>query len=87
MGDKTAWVADLSTIKILLNAAVSENAEFICADIKDYYLGTILSRPEYMRITKKQIPLDIQLRFNLDKLWSGDAVYVEINEGIYGLPQ
>ncbi len=86
-GDKTAWTADMVAIKLLLNAAVSEDADFICADIKDFYLGTDLPRPEYMRIGKKQIPLDIQQRYNLDALWDGDGVYVEIVKGIYGLPQ
>ena len=87
-GDRTAWVADLTTIKIMLNAAVSEDADFICADIKDFYLGTTLERPEYMRIHKRQIPRDIQLRYNLDSMWdTDDCVFVEINKGIYGLPQ
>ena len=86
-GDKTAWVADLTTIKLFLNAAVSEDAEVICADIKDFYLGTTLERKEYMKIHRRQIPDDIQQRYNLAQLWQGDYVYVEISKGIYGLPQ
>ena len=49
-GAAAAYVANLETIRIQLNAAASEDA-FICtADIKDFYLGTPLDRKEYMRI-------------------------------------
>jgi hypothetical protein len=56
-GDRTAWTADLETVKILLNAVVSdENSEWMTVDIKDFYLGTPLDRPEYMWIDRWQIP-------------------------------
>ena len=49
-GVTAAYVAHLETIQILLNAAVSEDAEISTADISDFYLGTPLDRKEYMRI-------------------------------------
>ena len=61
-GTKAAYTASLETIRLLLNAVVSEDAMFLVADIKDFYLGTPLDRPEYMHISLKHIPLDIQLR-------------------------
>ena len=43
-GVTAAYVAHLETIRILLNAAASEDAEISTADISDFYLGTSLDR-------------------------------------------
>ena len=86
-GAKAAYTASLETIRILLNAVVSEDAMFFTADIKDFYLGTPLDRPEYMRISLKHIPLDIQARYNMAQFVHNDHVLMEINTSIYGLPQ
>ena len=91
-GDKvscatTAYVAHLETIRILLNAAASEDAEICTADISDFYLGTPLDRKEYMRISLKHIPPDIQQRYNIACMVHNDYILMEISKGIYGLPQ
>lgn len=88
-GAVAANAAELSTIKLLFNAALSENADLVCADIVDYYLGTPLPRKEYMRIKLNQIPEDIQKEFKVrDMIAPGSGyVMVEINKGMYGLPQ
>ena len=52
LGVTAAIVAHLETIRILLNAAASEDAEISTADINDFFLGTPLDRKEYMRISK-----------------------------------
>ena len=63
---KTSHTAHLETIRVLLNAIVSEEAtNFFTADIKDFYLGTPLEHPEYMRINLKQIPLDVKEKYGL----------------------
>ena len=86
-GVTAAYVAHLETIRLQLNAAASEDA-FICtADIKDFYLGTPLDRPEYMRISLKHIPSDIQERYNIASMVHNGYVLMEISKGIYGLPQ
>ena len=41
-GPTSALVAALETIRLLLNAIVTEGASMMCIDIKDYYLGTPL---------------------------------------------
>ena len=64
-GVTAAYVAHLETIRILLNTAASEDAEISTADISDSYLGTPLDRKEYMRISLKHIPPDIQQRYNI----------------------
>jgi hypothetical protein len=93
-GETAAFTASMQTLKIMLNAVVSdEGARFATADIKDYYLGTPLldkhgnPATEYMRINLKHIPESVQNRYNMADFVHKDHVYVEINKSIYGLPQ
>lgn len=86
-GTTTAYTAHLESIRVMLNATVSEHARIATADIKDFYLGTPLDRPEYMRISLKHIPLDVQLRYDIAAMVQNDYVIMEITKGIYGLPQ
>jgi hypothetical protein len=86
-GITTAYTAHLETIRIMLNSVVSEDALFMTADIKDFYLGTPLDRLEYMRIHIKHIPKDVQLRYNIAHLIHNDYIIMEVSKGIYGLPQ
>jgi len=88
--DKSAYVADLTTIKILLNLVVSTpKAQFMSIDIKDFYLGTDLSKFQYMKIRRDQIPQRTIEYFNLSdpSWWYKDQILVEIRKGIYGLPE
>jgi hypothetical protein len=56
-------------------------------DFKDFYLGTPMSRYEYMRISVKFIPDQIMDQYSLwDKVENG-LVYAEIRRGMYSLPQ
>ena len=86
-GITAAYTAALETIRLLLNAVVSEGASFLTADIKDFYLGTPLERFEYMRISLKHIPIDIQVKYNLKVFEHNGYVLMEIRKGIYGLKQ
>ena len=86
-GTTTAYTAHLESIRVMLNATVSEHARIATADIKDFYLGTPLDRPEYMRISLKHIPLDVQIRYNISSKVENEHVIMEITKGIYGLPQ
>ena len=88
-GAVSANTAALETIMVLLNATVSEpGATFTTADIKDFFLMSDLSRPEYMWIQLSQIPdRIIQHAYNIADFAINERVLVEINKGIYGLPQ
>jgi len=57
------------------------------ADVKNFYLNTPLDRPEYMRIPLTHIPDEIIKEYGLRELARDGYVYVEINKGMYGLPQ
>jgi len=56
-------------------------------DLKDFYLGTPLARYEYMRIPVAMLPDEILDHYNLRPLIHNGHVYVEIQKGMYGLPQ
>ena len=49
-GPTKAKTAAQSTVKLLLQSVVSDNANFMTLDIKDFYLMTPLPRSEYIRI-------------------------------------
>lgn len=94
-GDKSAVVADITTVKLLLNKVVSSMGEYklTVADLKDFYLGSDLGeRKEYMFIKNDQLPEDIIERHKLDlflhkRATFGDGVLVRCDKTIYGLPQ
>eukprot|EP00978_Attheya_sp_CCMP212_P010371 scaffold25103_cov42-Attheya_sp.AAC.1 len=80
--------AELVAVKCLLNSVVSTpGAQCLSANAKDFYLGTPMERPEYMRIPVKWIPTVIMDQYNLTPLIHNEYVMVEINKGMYGLPQ
>lgn len=87
-GDVSTKTSDLTTVKILFNSVISTpDAEFMTADIKDFYLNTPMEIYEYMRIRVEDIPADIINRYELDSKIHNGFVYVEIRKGMYGLPQ
>ena len=56
-GKVSTPTANLAVVKCLLNSTISTpGAKFMTADIKNFYLGTPMERPEYMRIPVKYIP-------------------------------
>jgi hypothetical protein len=87
VGETAAYTSDLQTFKILLNATVSEDASLMTADIKDFYLGSALTKPEYMWIHRSMIPPDIQQKFSASIVWHKDRAMVRVDNSIYGLPQ
>ena len=86
-GNRSSWTADMQTIKLLLNAVVSEDANFCTADIGDFYLGSTLEQEEYMWLSRDQVPTDIITQYGDRIRWCEDKTMVRIVKGIYGLPQ
>ena len=86
-GSTAAFVATMETVRVTSNAAVSEDAEIMTADIENFYLGTPLDRPEYMRIALKHVPPDIIERYQLQSFIHNGYLLMEITKGIYGLKQ
>lgn len=86
-GLRSSWTADMQTVKLLLNATVSENAHLCSLDLKDFYLGSTLADPEYMWLTRTQVPQAILHKYGNRIIWSGNKTMVRITKGLYGLPQ
>jgi hypothetical protein len=87
-GDVSTRSADHTTSKCLWNSTIStEGAKYMFLDVKNFYLGTSMDLCEYIRIPIKLIPQEIIAYYNLLSLVSYGHVYVEVQKGIYGLPQ
>jgi hypothetical protein len=85
--DKSAVTADLESWKILLNCMISENANWSTIDLTDFYLGTPLLHPEYIRIPTAMIPERVRNFFALDQCITSKAIYFSVHRTHYGLPQ
>jgi hypothetical protein len=83
----TAVTAELESIKILINAMISDNAAFSTIDIEDFYLGTDLPHPEYIRIPIKFIPKKVITFYNLQPFIHKGALFCMVLKTHYGLPQ
>jgi hypothetical protein len=87
-GDKSTRTAGLTTAKILINSVISTpSAKFIVIDINNFYLNTLLGRFEYMVINVASLPQETIEKYNLNELAQDGKVYIEIQKGMYGLPQ
>jgi hypothetical protein len=87
-GDKSTRTAGLTTAKILINSVISTpGVKFLVIDIKNFYLNTPLGRFEYMVIKFASIPQETIEKYDLNELAQDGKVYIEIQKGMYGLPQ
>jgi hypothetical protein len=78
----------LEAIKILLNAMISDNAQFSTIDLEDFYLGTALPFPEFIWIPTKFIPRKVIIAFyKLKQFIQKGALYCTVLKTHYGLPQ
>ena len=81
-------MANLTTTKIMWNSVISiEDACYACADIKSFYLETPPDRPEYMKIALALIREESQDAYGLQEKSKNGFLNMEINKGMYGLPQ
>jgi len=88
-GNKSTPTVDLLTAKLLINSTISTpGAVFLGIDLANFYLNTLMAKPEYMRLRLDIIPKEIIIKYNLQDLVNDEGwVYVEIRKGMYGLPQ
>jgi hypothetical protein len=78
----------LTTAKNLINNVISTlGAKFLVLDIKNFYLNTPLRRFEYMVINFSSLPQETIDKYDLKELAHDGKVYIEIQKGMYGLPQ
>jgi hypothetical protein len=87
-GITTTPGAELTTVKLHLNSVISTaNARMMCTDVKDFYLNTEMERYEYMWIPITLLDQEIIDAYDLKALIVNGRVLVEIQKGMYGLPQ
>jgi hypothetical protein len=88
-GNTSTPTASQTTAKVLINSTIStDDARFGCIDLKDFYLGTPMTRYEYMRLHLDIIPQEIVDQYKLKDITTPDGwVYIEIRRGMYGLNQ
>ena len=59
-GEWGTHIVSLTTVKLLLNNIVSTiNAHFITIDINDFYLNTLMTRSDYMRLKLGNLPVSV----------------------------
>jgi hypothetical protein len=87
-GNVSTPTGDLTTVKVLINSVLTTpTARFMSINIKDFYLGTLMARFEYVCTPVKYIPRDIMAQYQLQLLVHNDHVMAEVSKGMYGLPQ
>jgi hypothetical protein len=85
-GDVATSTSNITTFKILIKSTLSTKyTAMMMMDIKNYYLGTILPRYEYMIILLSRFPEEIVEKYNRKALAVDGWVYIEIRKGMYGL--
>lgn len=87
-GNKTSYTASLPSVKILLNAVISDpDSKFMTIDLKDFFLHGTLDRKEYMRIPLKWFSSADMIKYKINTfIEPGDtSVLVEVNGNMYGL--
>jgi hypothetical protein len=87
-GDKSTHTAGLTTAKMLFNSTISTpGARFLVIDINNFYLNTPLKRYEYMTVMMASHSQEVIDKYGLNDLKFDGKVYIEIQKGVYGLPQ
>jgi len=87
-GELTTRTADLTTTKLLWNSVISTpGSRYMCLDIENFYLGTPMTRFEYMKIPLDVFPQATIDQYNLLQHTHNGFVYLEVRKAIYGLPQ
>ena len=87
-GDVRTPIVDTTTAKIVINSTISTpKAKYLVGDVSIFYLRTPMTRYEYTRLPIIIILQEIIEQYNLLPLVRNGYVYVEIQRGMYGLPQ
>ena len=66
---------------------ISDDINLATMDLEDFYLGTPLPHPEYIRIPARFIPSKVIEFYRLKEYMHNDALYCAVLKTHYGLPQ
>ena len=86
--DLSTQTGDIITTKVLINSTISTpDAKFMTINVKNIYLNTPMKRFEYIRIKLSDIPEETIKQYKLNDITRNGYAYMEVQKGIYGLPQ
>ena len=69
---------------MLWNSVLSTpGSKYFTVDIANFYLGTPMDRPEYMRLPMKIIPQEIIDKYKLEEIATDGWVYCKIVKDMY----
>ncbi len=77
--DTAAVTAEMDAIKILLNCMISEDSNWSTIDLTDFYFGTDLQHPEYIRIPRNLLPQTVITFYNLEGFINNNALYCSVS--------
>ena len=87
-GEVTTLKAGITKDKILSNSTISTpDAIFMCAGIANFYFDTPMEHYKYMQLPFDIIPQEIIDEYNLTDITHKVKVYINIQKGVYGIPQ
>ncbi len=87
-GDVSIRMADLTTSKMLWNSVLStDGVQYMCLDIKKFYLTTALNYFEYMKMPISILLEWIKEQSDLMKQALNGLVYLRMERRVWGLPQ
>ena len=82
-GATSTPTVDMPTVKCHINSTISTpNAKYATMDISDFYLNTLMNRPEYMRIPLKIIPQQMIDDYDLTELAHNGYIYFQVDKGL-----
>ena len=81
-------MADITTSKLHWNSVLStQNAKYMCLNIKSFYLSSPLNQYKYMQIAFVLFPLWIIEQYQLKGKVHNGHIYLEMRCAVWGLPQ
>jgi hypothetical protein len=88
-GNCATSTGNLTLFKIMLNSVIStQGARFMTLDIKNFYLNTPMEQYKYVHIKLDGIPEETIQQYPLqDNVDSEGYIFIEVQKGMYGLPQ
>ena len=78
---KALWLSTLANVK-----HTDPNTRFVTMDLVDFYLGTPLDKPAYMRFQSSTFPQEIINEFDLSSFISNGEIIVSVHKCMYGHP-
>ena len=79
---------NLLTVKLLFNSIISTpGARNLGLDLKDFYLNTLMNRPEFLFMKISNFPDGVIKHYNLrSKVGKNGLLFIRMEQGMYGLP-